>query len=155
MLWIKTLKKKGEKENGGLTLFFFFQKRKKNLCFSHIHVCSRFESELGRGTSFFFFFWRVQTPQDGFKLSEGNFTGFLINIQPPSRASPGHFGACECVRSRFRMCPKIFINTAVNDKNSWLTSCDGEAAACILRSVRGQRDAREENKKKKKTKFNN
>lgn len=155
MLWIKTLKKKGEKENGGLTLFFFFsEKEEKPLLLSHPCMFS-FWIGIGKRDLFFFFFWRVQTPQDGFKLSEGNFTGFLINIQPPSRASPGHFGACECVRSRFRMCPKIFINTAVNDKNSWLTSCDGEAAACILRSVRGQRDAREENKKKKKTKFNN
>ena len=161
-LWIKTREKKGEKENGGLTLlYFFFKKRKekieKSLLLSRPCTFS-FRTGIGkRDLVFFFFFllWRIQTPQDDFKLSEGNFTGFLINIQPPSRASPGHFGLANvyglvsgCARKK-----KNVINTAVNDKNSWLTSCDGEAAACILRSVLGHRGMQgEENNNNK---FNN
>lgn len=46
---------------------FASKKKKRKKSFSCRHFVSLFESELGRGP----FFFGVQSPQDGFKLSEG------------------------------------------------------------------------------------
>lgn len=80
------------------------------------------------------------------QAERGNFTGSLINIQPPSHASPGH--SVENVRSLVQDDSKISLTLRLMTKH-WLK--DGEAA--VLRAQVSAQSEEDAGGKKTETSF--
>lgn len=113
MLQIKSLCAKWNKISPWKEEMVHTHTQKKNLLFAHPFPFS-FRLRIWKRTSF----WSSD-PSGWLQAEQGNFTGFLINIQPLSRASLGHL--VVDVYSLVQDWARNFINTAVNDKSRRLT----------------------------------
>lgn len=92
------------------TVFSLKKKKRKSPAFS-TSISFLFSNQNWKRTSFC-----SSDPSGRLQAEQGNFPGFIINIQPLSHASLGHFGG-ECAQSHSGFAQN-FINTAVNDKTA-------------------------------------